>query len=36
MFERMKISEYFYEGVVEPSYKKLIGYMPTVIVIVRK
>ena len=22
MFERMKIAEYMYEGVVEPAYKK--------------
>ena len=32
MFERMDISEYIYEGVVEPSYKKLLGKNPTVLV----
>ena len=32
MFEHMEIVEYIYEGVVEPSYKNLLGYMPTVLV----
>ena len=31
MFERMEISESIYEGVVTPSYKKLLGYKPTVL-----
>ena len=31
MFERMEIAESIYEGVVEPSYKKIIGEMPTVL-----
>ena len=33
MFERMEISEYIYEGVVEPSYKNPPGQIPTVLVI---
>ena len=33
MFECMDIAESIYEGVVEPYYKKLIGDMPTVMVI---
>ena len=33
MFDRMEIAESIYEGVVEPSYKKLLGQMPTVLVI---
>ena len=32
MFERMKIAESIYEGVVEPSYKNLPGNIPTVLV----
>ena len=32
MFERMKISESIYKGVVETSYKKLLGQTPTVLV----
>ena len=32
MFELTEIAEYIYEGVVEPSYKNLLGKMPTVIV----
>ena len=32
MFERTKISEYIYEGVVEHSYKVLLGQIPTVLV----
>ena len=32
MFERMEMSESIYEGVVEPSYKKILGNMPTVLV----
>ena len=31
MFERMETAEYIYEGVVEPSYKNLLGKMPTVL-----
>ena len=31
MFERMDIADSIYEGVVEPSYKKLLGKMPTVL-----
>ena len=29
----MNIAEYICEGLVEPSYKKLLGQMPTVLVI---
>ena len=36
MFERMEISESIYEGVVTPSYKKLLGYKPTVLYSVGK
>ena len=36
MFEHMKISEYIYEGVVEPSYKNPLGKMPTVLVLEAK
>ena len=36
MFESMEISESIYQGVVEPSYKNLLGYMPTVLVTARK
>ena len=32
IFECMEIAEYIYEGVVEPSYKNLLGNMPTVLV----
>ena len=32
MFECMEISESIYEGVVEPSYKKLLGQTPNVLV----
>ena len=32
MFERMEISESIYEGLVQPSYKKLPIKMPTVLV----
>ena len=32
MFEHMEISEYIYEGVVEPSYKNPLRQMPTVLV----
>ena len=32
MFERMDIAEYIYKEVVEPSYKKLLGYISTVLV----
>ena len=32
IFERMEIAEYIYEGVVEPSYKNLLGKMPSVLV----
>ena len=28
----MDIAEYIYEGVVEPSYKNLMGYIPPVLV----
>ena len=28
----MKITEYIYEGVIEPSYKNLLGQMPTMLV----
>ena len=31
MFERMEIAESIYEGVVTPSYKKLIGQKPIVL-----
>ena len=31
MFERMDIADSIYEGVVEPSYKKILGKMPTVL-----
>ena len=33
MFERMEIAEYINEGVVEPSYKKILGLMPTILVV---
>ena len=36
IFERMGIAEYIYEGVVEPSYKNLLGNMPTVLVTTEK
>ena len=29
MFESMEITESIYEGVVEPSYKNLLGQTPT-------
>ena len=29
IFERMDIAESIYKGVVEPSYKNLLGKMPT-------
>ena len=32
MFERMGITEYIYEGVVEHFYKKLLGHMTTIMV----
>ena len=32
MFEHMDITEYIYEGVVEPSYNKILGKIPTVMV----
>ena len=32
----MEIAEYIYEGAVEPSYKKLIGQMLTVLVLAGK
>ena len=32
MFEKMDIAESIYEGVVEPSYKNLLGQTPTVLV----
>ena len=32
IFERMEIAESIYEGVVEPSYKNILGHMPTVLV----
>ena len=32
MFKHMEIAEPIYEGVLEPSYKKLLGQMTTVIV----
>ena len=32
MFKRMEIEESIYEGVVEPSYKKLLRQMPTMLV----
>ena len=32
MFERMEISEYIYEGVVEPSYKNQLGKIPPILV----
>ena len=31
MFERMEISKSIYEGVVTPSYQKLLGQKPTVL-----
>ena len=34
--ERMEIAKSIYEGVVEPSYKNLLGQMPTVLVIAGK
>ena len=30
MFERMEIAKGIYEGVVTPSYKKILGHNPTV------
>ena len=35
MFERIEIDESIYEVVVEPSYKKLPGETPTVLVTAR-
>ena len=32
MFEHKEIAEYINEGVVEPSYKNLLGNMTTVLV----
>ena len=32
MFEHMEIEKYIYEGVVEPSYKNLLGQMPNMLV----
>ena len=32
MFELIETEESIYEGVVEPSYKKLLGKIPTVLV----
>ena len=32
MFEKLEIAESIYEVAVEPSYKNLIGCMPTVLV----
>ena len=32
MFEHMEKAEYIYEGVVEPSYKKIPGNMPNMLV----
>ena len=31
MFERMEISESIYEGMVSPSYKKILGQTPNVL-----
>ena len=31
MFERMEIAEIIYEGVVKPSYKKILGQNPTLL-----
>ena len=31
MFQRTEIAEYIYNGEVEPSYKKTLGNMPTVL-----
>ena len=31
MFEHMEISERIYEGVVPPSYKKILGKKPTIL-----
>ena len=31
MFERMKISEGIFEGVVTPSYKKILGHKQTIL-----
>ena len=31
MFERMEIDVCIYKGVLEPSYKKLLGQIPTVL-----
>ena len=31
MFERMEITESIYEGVVTPSYKKLLGQKTTIL-----
>ena len=36
MFERTEKSESIYGGVLEPSYKNLLGKMPTVLVIASK
>ena len=36
MFECMEISESIYEGVIEPSYKKLSGQTQTVLVMAGK
>ena len=33
LFERMDIAESMFKGVVEPSYKKILGQIPTVLVI---
>ena len=32
MFKLMEIEESIYEVVVEPSYKKILGQMPTMLV----
>ena len=36
MFERMEIAESIYEGVVTPSYKKLLVQKPTVLELLGK
>ena len=36
IFECIKIAEYIYEGVVEPSYKNLLRKMSTVLISARK
>ena len=36
MFERMKIEEYIYEVIVEPSYYNLLGKTPTMLVLTVK